>query len=159
MSSDRPRLCVGAVVVRDDGVLFVRQAPGHSLAGSWSIPWGALETGESPSQAAVREVAEEAGIRASVDGFLGVQSLPAPWAGQIALLFRCRHVSGVPTPDGRETDRARYLRAHELTSLGEPVEAFCGWLALQVLADRVRTLGRLDGNPYDAEGYFHRTGQ
>ncbi|MGQ0836172.1 MAG: NUDIX domain-containing protein [Gammaproteobacteria bacterium] len=152
-----PRVCVGAVVVNENAVLFVRQSPGHSLAGHWSIPWGALEDGESPSHAAVREVAEEAGVCVRVDGFLGVQSIPAPWAGQIALLFRCSHTSGVPTADGRETDRARYLGANEFANLSEPVEPFCSWLAMQVLAKRVRALTNLDDNPYaSAEGYFYR---
>ena len=151
------RLCVGAVVVNENTVLFVRQSPGHSLAGQWSIPWGALEDGESLSNAVVREVAEEAGVCVSVDGLLGVQSIPAPWEGQIALLFRCRHTSGVPTPDRHETDRAKYLRANEIASLGEPVEPFSSWLAMQVLDKRVRTLTTIEGNPFvTAEGYFYR---
>jgi len=62
----------------------------------------------------VREVAEESGIQASVDGLLGVQAIPPPWTGQIALLFRCRFASGELTPDGRETDAARYFTAAEL---------------------------------------------
>ena len=151
------RLYVGAVVLKGESVLFIRQSPGHSLAGQWSIPWGILEDGESPSHAAVREIAEEAGVCANVDGLLGVQAIPAPSAGQLALLFRCHHASGVPTPDGRETDRARYLRADELANLREPVEPFCGWLAMQVLANRVSVLTNLDDNPYaTAEGYFYR---
>jgi ADP-ribose pyrophosphatase YjhB (NUDIX family) len=156
LGSGRASLCVGAVVLHGDAVLFVRQSPGHSLAGRWTIPWGALENGESPAQAAVREAAEEAGVHVSIDGFLGVQSIPAPWTGQVALLFRCRHISGVPTPDGHETDRARYLDANELASFGEPVEPFCSWLALQVLAKRLRALTNLEDNPYGAaEGYFY----
>jgi hypothetical protein len=39
---------VGAVVRRGDGILLVRQAPGHPLAGHWTVPWGQLEPGESP---------------------------------------------------------------------------------------------------------------
>jgi ADP-ribose pyrophosphatase YjhB (NUDIX family) len=37
----------------------------------WTIPKGHLETGESPEDAAVREVREETGIEAVVEGLLG----------------------------------------------------------------------------------------
>jgi len=133
----------------------VRQAPGHSLAGQWTIPWGTLDGREQPSQAALREVTEESGIRASVDGLLGVQAIPPPWAGQLALIFRCRHESGDLTPDGRETDAARYFTATELLESNEPIESFCRWIALEVLNGRVQTLTSPRGNPYAAaEGYF-----
>lgn len=97
-------ICVGAVAVHNEAVLLVRQSPGHNLAGQWTIPWGTLEDDEQPSEAAVREVVEESGLLTTVDGLLGVQAIPPPWAGQIALLFRCRFASGSLTPDGRETD-------------------------------------------------------
>ena len=42
MSVAETAVCVGAVVRRDDSVLLVRQSPGHSLAGQWTIPWGQL---------------------------------------------------------------------------------------------------------------------
>ena len=145
--------------MRDDAVLFVRQARGHGLAGQWTIPWGALEDGESPSRAALRETSEEAGVNASVEGFLGVQAIPAPWTGQLALLFRCRHLSGEPSPDGRETDRAAYLRADELAAWNEPIEPFSRWLALQVLMERMRPLAKIESNPFSTEeGYFAVTG-
>lgn len=153
----RRLICVGAVLVHDDAVLFVRHSPGHSLAGQWTIPWGILEDNEQPSEAVVREVAEESGICASVDGLLGVQAIPPPWAGQLALLFRCRYTSGELTPDGRETDATRYFTADELVQLDEPIEPFCRWIALEVLEGRVRTLTCPSGNPYaPTEGFFLR---
>jgi ADP-ribose pyrophosphatase YjhB (NUDIX family) len=49
--SDKPPgiiVCVGGVVLQEGRMLFVRQAPGHSLEGQWTIPWGFMETGETP---------------------------------------------------------------------------------------------------------------
>ena len=158
VSNPRPQrreICVAAVVVHNDTVLFVRQSPGHSLAGQWTIPWGTLDGNEQPSEAAVREVAEESGIQASVDGLLGVQAIPPPWTGQIALLFRCRFASGELTPDGRETDAARYFTAAELVQFDEPIEPFCRWIALEVLKGQMQTLTSPSGNPYSpTEGYY-----
>jgi 8-oxo-dGTP pyrophosphatase MutT (NUDIX family) len=57
-SSDQP---VGAVIGR-------RDRRGRLL---WSLPKGHIEPGESPEQAAVREVAEETGITGRILGQLG----------------------------------------------------------------------------------------
>lgn len=50
-------------------VLVVRRADGHVLAferadltGEWQLPQGGIETGETPEQAAWRELAEETGL-------------------------------------------------------------------------------------------------
>jgi ADP-ribose pyrophosphatase len=59
------RQATGVVPVADDGrVLLVQQwrHPVEKL--TWSIPAGAIETGESPADAAARELREEAGCAA-----------------------------------------------------------------------------------------------
>ncbi len=129
-----------------DGVLFIRQAPGHSLAGQWSIPWGILDQDESPADAAVRETLEEAGVQASVDGLLGIQDLPE--TGWLAIAFLCRHVEGHPRPDGYETDAARYFTRVEIEQWEEPFEPWCKWLALQVLQDEHRVIPERSAHPF-----------
>jgi len=91
----RMAVCVGTVVLRGDRVLLVRQADGHSLAGQWSIPWGLVDGNESPEAAALRETREESGIRADIEGLLGIQNLSAN--GWLGIVFLCRHVSVVPS--------------------------------------------------------------
>ncbi len=57
------QLAVGAVVLRADGaVLLVRRAHAPA-AGSWTLPGGKVEPGETLEQAGVREVEEETGVR------------------------------------------------------------------------------------------------
>ena len=51
-------------------VLVLRRAAGTRSTGSWETVHGRIEPGETPKQAAVREVEEEAGVRASVAGRL-----------------------------------------------------------------------------------------
>jgi ADP-ribose pyrophosphatase YjhB (NUDIX family) len=150
----RIMLCVGAVVLRGDGVLFVRQTYGK-LKGVWSLPWGLVDgagpdgSPEPPHQAAVRETREEAGVTARVQGLLGVQN-HITQDGKLALylLYLCDHISGEPTPDDYETDRAAYFSLDEIESLGEPVDDFCRWMACRVLANEHHVTPPTASNPY-----------
>lgn len=147
-------LFVGAVVRRGEEVLLVRQSAGHPLAGQWTIPWGRVNAGESPLAAAIREVREEAGVEASVEGLLGVQELPEPQEGGVAFVYLCRHLNGDLIPRDTETDAARYYSSSTLAELGEPKEPWSDWLAQRVFAGEY-TLTRGDPtNPLQAEGTF-----
>ena len=126
-------VCVGSVVRRAGKILLVRQSPGHALEGLWTIPWGQLEKGESPTAAALRETQEEAGVVAEVEGLLGVQELPEPWLGMLGLLFLCTHIDGVPTPDKRETDAAGFFDADQLESIADSLEPLSEWIVRRVL--------------------------
>ena len=59
-----------AALVEDDAgrLLLVRQ----SDTGQWAAVGGAVDPGESPEQAAVREAAEETGLRITIDRLVGV---------------------------------------------------------------------------------------
>lgn len=147
-------VCVGALVYRDDEVLLARQAKGHPLEGQWTIPWGRLDVGESPMKAAVRETAEEAGIVAEVAGLLGIQELPAPWAGWIGLIYLCKHVRGDPEPQEREMDAAQYFSKAELDAMGEPVEPLSRWLIQRFYKGELKVIPANSSNPLQAQGSF-----
>jgi 8-oxo-dGTP pyrophosphatase MutT (NUDIX family) len=58
-----------AAIIRDETgrILFQK---GHD--GTWSLPAGAIEPGENPAQAIVREVREEIGLQVKPEGIVGV---------------------------------------------------------------------------------------
>jgi mutator protein MutT len=57
----RPVLGVGALIFRRNKILLVERGK-EPLKGYWSLPGGALETGETLEQGVIREVREETGL-------------------------------------------------------------------------------------------------
>jgi 8-oxo-dGTP diphosphatase len=116
-----PRVGIGAVVLRPDGVLLVRRGRPPAL-GQWSIPGGAQELGETVEAAARRELFEETGLR------VGALTLVA-------------HVDSIhPDPDGRIRYHYTILDFAARWQGGEPVPgddvtaaAFVRFDALEVL--------------------------
>ncbi len=110
---------VGGAVVRGRSVLFVRRASRHGR-GNWQIPGGFVERTETLDQAVVREVREETGVLAGVQGVLGVRSR---WdtTNSTYVVFLMRPEAGEPVP-GDEVDRAEYLTLSELDALEQVPE-------------------------------------
>lgn len=158
MTEFPPRMivCVGSVVLHDNKVLFVRQTYGENLKGKWSIPWGFVqgetpETYAAPSHlAALREVQEEAGVTAEIEGVLGVQhaSLSKEGYPRLYILYLCRHLHGEPTPDNHETDHAAYFTMQELQEKRSATDPFCYWLAMRVFAGDYTLIPPNPDNPY-----------
>lgn len=109
-----------AVVLREgaDGpeTLLVRRSDN----GQWTPVAGIIDPGEHPYRAALREVGEEAGIRARVEklAWVTVTDMITYDNGDrtqyIEHVFRCRWVAGEPRPDQEETTRAQFFPIHEL---------------------------------------------
>ncbi|GAB7230761.1 hypothetical protein VrSk94_44560 [Vibrio rotiferianus] len=59
---------VAAVILNESNKLLLQK----KSDGSWSLPAGMIEPAESPSQAVVREVREETGLKVKVERVLGV---------------------------------------------------------------------------------------
>jgi ADP-ribose pyrophosphatase YjhB (NUDIX family) len=66
-----PKLDVRMAVFRHDRVLLVRE----QADGRWALPGGYVDIGDSPSEAAIRETAEEAGVDVRVRRLAGVFDL------------------------------------------------------------------------------------
>jgi mutator protein MutT len=69
-AASAPVVGVGGVAVVDGRILMVRRGHGPA-AGTWSVPGGRVEVGETLHEAVVREVVEETGIQVVVERFLG----------------------------------------------------------------------------------------
>lgn len=114
---------VAFAVVRDrsGAVLLVRRID----TGNWELPGGRVEVGETAAAAAVREVAEEAGLRIRVTALAGLFTSPRHVVAyshgevrqQFAVCFHARPLGGRLHPDGTETDAAGWFRPADLDAL------------------------------------------
>ncbi len=113
----------GGVVVRGDELLVITPA-GRRVTG---LPKGGLESGETPEQAAAREVREETGVVAAVREPLGDVRYTYRRNGRrvrkTVHYFLCEYVEGSTDDHDHEVDEARWIAIAgartELTYPGE----------------------------------------
>ncbi len=61
MTTDLPyRPCVGVVLANTDGLIFTGERV--DTPGAWQMPQGGIDKGETPEEAALRELEEETGV-------------------------------------------------------------------------------------------------
>jgi 8-oxo-dGTP pyrophosphatase MutT (NUDIX family) len=118
----------GGVVVRDGQVAVIvptrRSAGGHKVL---ALPKGHVDPGETPAQAAEREVREEAGVVAALVGRLGEVRYWYQRSGQripkLVTFFLFDYVAGDVADHDHEVEEARWIplqqAARELTYKGE----------------------------------------
>lgn len=117
---------VAAIVRNDLGqVLFQRR----SDSGLWCLPSGAIDPGESPAQAIVREVREETGLHVEPIAIAGVFGGPQNrmyYAGgdvveYTTIVFECRTLGGKLGGLDDETLELRYCSASDCPELVVPL--------------------------------------
>lgn len=101
---------VNVVVVNDAGeILLIRRSDNDN----WALPGGAIDLGESVSQAAIRETREETGIDCEITGLVGIYTDPGhiilytsngEARQEFSIVLRARPVAGRPTPSDESTE-------------------------------------------------------
>jgi ADP-ribose pyrophosphatase YjhB (NUDIX family) len=79
-------ISAGVNLERDGRILVLKRAAG-ALVGFWGIPSGLMEHGETPEQAARRELFEEAGLAAGPLTLVGVTTMEIYGHHCIRLLY------------------------------------------------------------------------
>jgi 8-oxo-dGTP pyrophosphatase MutT (NUDIX family) len=123
-----PEFSAGGVVVRDQEiVVIVPTRRGPSGTRVLGLPKGHPESGESPSQAALREVREEAGVSGQLLESLGIveykyERRGKPVAKRVEF-FLIEYGEGDPADHDHEVERAYWMPlAQAATALTYPGE-------------------------------------
>ena len=116
---------VDAIVRNEKGeILLIRR----SDSGTWDLPGGAVEPGETPSEAVVREIREETGLEVSivcVAGVFGGKAFRHTYPdGQrieaFSVTFECRIAGGELRNDDGEATGFRFVTDDDLPPLTWP---------------------------------------
>lgn len=114
------RPAVSIVVFRDDRVLLVRRGRGAAV-GRWAPVGGAIEPGETPEAAAIRETLEETGVSIRLLGRSGCREIAARDADGAAFvwdlaIFAAAWAAGEPIA-GDDAAEARFVRLDALAEV------------------------------------------
>lgn len=99
-------------------VLMQRRRLGAAHGGLWEFPGGKIESGESPMDAAIRELAEELGIDLRADDLAPLTFAALPGEACVILFYMCRNWSGEPRC--LVADELRWVAAAKLAELPMP---------------------------------------
>ncbi|GAA4375721.1 NUDIX domain-containing protein [Actinomadura verrucosospora] len=101
---------VNVVVENDKGeILMIRRTDNDN----WALPGGAIDLGESITQAAIRETKEETGIDVEITGLVGIYSDPKHLIHytsndevrqEFSILLKGSYVGGEPTPSDESNE-------------------------------------------------------
>jgi 8-oxo-dGTP diphosphatase len=116
----RPLVGVAALIVRDGKALLGKRLSAHG-SGSWALPGGHLEYGESPESCAAREVLEETGlvIKNVRFGFVTNDFFKSEKKHYITLFMRAEYYSGEATV--LEPEKCEIWRWFSFDALPQPL--------------------------------------
>jgi ADP-ribose pyrophosphatase YjhB (NUDIX family) len=111
---------VNVVVVSDAGeILLIRRSDNDN----WALPGGAIDLGESVTQAAIREAKEETGLDCEIIGLVGIYTDPkhiilytsnGEARQEFSIVLTARPTGGHPTPSDESTE-VRWVPSSEVS--------------------------------------------
>ena len=117
----RPIIGVGALILKRDRILMAQRGK-EPLKGWWSLPGGALETGETLADGVRREVREETGLDIRPLGVLEIferimrDASGAPEYHYVLIDYMCRVIGGTLAP-GDDVCAVEWVRLCDLPQL------------------------------------------
>jgi 8-oxo-dGTP pyrophosphatase MutT (NUDIX family) len=107
-------LSAGGVLIDDAGRVLLREPTNHFGGYVWTFAKGRVDPGETPEQAALREVREETGYRAEI-----VEAIPGQFEGTTGstVMFVMRPIGTPDVPPSSETNTTKWVTFEEAKRL------------------------------------------
>ena len=113
-------LMVADIVVHTDTEVLMIKRKNNPFAGHWALPGGFIDPGETPEQAAIRELAEEAGLHVTTANLIGEFREPGrdprmehTWSWAYSLHIQDR----AETTAGDDASQAEWIPIKQLNKL------------------------------------------
>lgn len=123
-----PKVSAAVLAERDGQVLLVKRRM-EPAQGSWCMPGGFIELGETPEQAAARECKEETGLEVEITGLVDVYTYQDYRGSGILIMYKGKIVGGA-IKSGDDADRVEFFGPDELPEhivFDSNVEALAAW--------------------------------
>lgn len=110
----------GGCVFDADGKVLLQRRGDRNM---WGFPGGAIEIGETPEMAAIREVKEETGLDVKVSGLVGIYTdsdMAYPNGDQahsLCIVYTLETIGGHLTCDHLETVELQYFEIDQMPEL------------------------------------------
>jgi 8-oxo-dGTP diphosphatase len=105
-------IAYGGVLVDENGHVLLRRPKGDFHGYVWTFPKGRPDPGESPEEAALREVKEETGYSAGI-----IRKLPGSFRGTSVAEFFLMSPKGEPAAFDKETSAIQWVSLKEAAKL------------------------------------------
>ncbi len=111
-----PNFGASAVIVSDGQILLIKRRDVEV----WALPGGAIDSGESTAQAAIREVKEETGIDIDLVRMVGIYSSPN-WrsGGDHAIVYAAIPKNDKPVAQAKEVLDVGYFSYNQVKHLSK----------------------------------------
>jgi len=114
-----PKLTVDGVLLEENKILLI-QRKHDPFKGSWALPGGFVDYGETTEHALIREMEEETGLIVKISDLVGVYSDPTrdPRGHTVSIVYLVERIRGTPC-GGDDAVMAQFFNHNSL-----PVLAF-----------------------------------
>ncbi|MCP1622509.1 NUDIX hydrolase [Pseudomonas nitroreducens] len=107
---ENPKVIAGCIIERDGKYLLCQRGI-PPRPGTWTLPAGFMENGETTEQAALREVWEETGVRADIVSPYSIFSVPT--ISEVYIIFRASVIEETGE-HGPETLQVKFFAPEEI---------------------------------------------
>lgn len=124
-----PKVAAG-VLIEDEGRVVLVQRGIEPHVGSWTLPAGFTEYGETVEETAIRECREETGLEVALDDLLGVYSVNSDFYGHLVLVLYSAHIVGGEMAAGDDASEVGLFSPAELPAdiaFQAHRQALCDW--------------------------------
>ncbi len=114
---ENPTPVVAVIARNDEGKILLIKRKIEPSKGEWALPSGFMEIEETPTQAVLRELAEETGLKGKKKKLIGVYSNKSEIHGYLVTIIYEAEIAGGNLCAGDDAEEAEFFTVNQLPPL------------------------------------------